>query len=239
MPTAGANVEIQVFDTGIGIASDQQDAIFDEFHQLNNAARDREKGLGLGLAIVRRTADLLGHPLRLVSMEGRGSLFSITVPSVAAPATTPAPARTWPTIGAIRIIVIDDDRDVLDAIGRLLTVLGCTIYPARSAKDAIQLLTAAATADAIDLIIADYRLENATTGLDAVDELRTYLKQSVPAIILTGDTSPLVLKTISDSGHHLLNKPIDGDHLQQAIHAILRPRSKRPPATSARGQGSV
>ncbi len=234
----GANVEIQVFDTGIGIPSDQQDAIFDEFHQLNNPARDREKGLGLGLAIVRRTADLLGHPLRLVSMQGRGSLFSITVPSVAAPATPPVPESQLPATGLIRIIVIDDDRDVLDAIGLLLTVLGCMIYPARSAEDAIQLLIAAATGAPVDLIIADYRLENATTGLDAVDELRAYLKQPVPAIILTGDTSPFVLKTISDSGHHLLNKPIDGDHLQQAIHAILRPvRSKALLATSEQGQG--
>ncbi len=236
----GPDVEIQVFDTGIGIPFDQQEAIFDEFHQLDNPARDREKGLGLGLAIVRRTANLLGHPLRLVSVEGRGSLFSITVPSIAAPPTPSVPTPALPTSGAIGIIVIDDDRDVLDAIGRLLTVLGCTIYPGRSAGDVIQLLTTAAIGARIDLIIADYRLENAATGLDAIEELLTYLQQPVPAIILTGDTSPLVLKTISDSGHHLLNKPIDGDHLQQAIHSVLQPvRSTVLPAVLEHGQGDA
>jgi signal transduction histidine kinase/CheY-like chemotaxis protein len=233
----GLDVEIQVFDTGIGIPFDQQGAIFDEFYQLNNPARDREKGLGLGLAIVRRTANLLGHPLRLVSVDGRGSLFSITVPSIAAPATLSAPASKPPATGSIRIIVIDDDRDVLDAIGQLLTVLGCTIYPGRSAKDVIQLLAAAPIGEPIDLIIADYRLENTATGLDAIDELLAYLQQPVPAIILTGDTSPLVLKTISESGHHLLNKPIDGDHLQQAINAVLRPiRSNGRPKDQIRAE---
>lgn len=221
----GQNVEIQVLDTGIGVPSDQQDTIFDEFYQLNNPARDREKGLGLGLAIVRRTANLLGHPLRLVSVEGRGSLFSITVPSIAAPASMAAPAFQLPAPGSIHVVVIDDDHDVLDAMDRLLTVLGCTTYSGKSASDVIQLLSAMTIGGRhpIDLIIADYRLENGTTGLDATDALLTYLQQPVPAIILTGDTSPTVLKTISDSGHHLLNKPIDGDRLQQAINAALRP----------------
>jgi signal transduction histidine kinase/CheY-like chemotaxis protein len=223
----GPDIEIQVLDTGMGIPSDQQEIIFDEFHQLNNAARDREKGLGLGLAIVRRTANLLGHPLRLVSVQGRGSMFSVTVPATAASASVPASANSPLAVGSPKIVVIDDEPDVLDAMCQLLRVLGYTVFAGRSAKEVIEVLrdTAGEDKHAIDLIVADYRLENTTTGLDAISDLQTYLKRGLPSIVLTGDTSPPVLKRISDSGHRLLNKPVNGEHLQQAINAILKPAS--------------
>ncbi len=221
----GPNVEIQVLDTGMGIPPDQQDTIFDEFYQLNNPARNREKGLGLGLAIVRRTASLLGHPMRLVSVQGRGSMFSVTVPATAASASVPASASPLPAAGLRRIVVIDDEPDVLDAMCQLLTVLGYRVFAGGSAKDVIKVLRETAGKDkhAIDLIVADYRLQNTTTGLEAVSEVKAYLKHDLPSIILTGDTSPPVLKRISASGHRLLNKPVNGEHLQQAINAILRP----------------
>ncbi|WP_426130025.1 response regulator [Pararhizobium sp. PWRC1-1] len=116
---------------------------------------------------------------------------------------------------------------MLDAMCQLLTVLGYTVFAGRSVKDVIEVLRETAGEDkhGIDLIVADYRLGNTTTGLDAVGDLQSYLKHDLPSIILTGDTSPPVLKRISDSGHRLLNKPVNGERLQQAINAILRPAS--------------
>ncbi|MBA8878978.1 ATP-binding response regulator [Phyllobacterium myrsinacearum] len=220
----GSSIEIQVFDTGIGISADQQDTIFDEFHQLSNPSRDREKGLGLGLAIVRRTSGLLGHPLKLVSSQGRGSMFSITVPLIATPPSAPTVHSALSTTGSPSIMIIEDERDVLDAICQLLTVLGYQIHAGRSASEVIQAHATATNGNKrpVDLIIADYRLESGTNGLQAIEEIHGYLNQRVPSIILTGDTSPLVLKQISDSGYQLLSKPIDGDVLQEAIHKALQ-----------------
>jgi signal transduction histidine kinase len=216
----GSNVEIQVLDTGIGIPPDQQETVFDEFHQLNNPARDRDKGLGLGLAIVRRTAQLLGHPLRLVSREGRGSMFSILVPLTSRPPAS-LPARQAALSGSLCIMVVDDAPDVLDAITQLLTVLGHRVYADKSAAAVIRLHASAPERTPVDLIIADYRLVAGTTGLEAIADLFNHLTYTVPAFLLTGDTSPSVLKQITESGLQMLNKPVDGDALQAAIDKAL------------------
>lgn len=215
----GRDIEIQVFDTGTGIPLDQQTAIFDEFFQLNNPARDREKGLGLGLSIVRRTADLLGHRLQMASMEEQGSMFSITVPLTAPPSQALAAAGTPVVSGPRHIMVVDDEPDVLDAICQLLTVVGYRVHAGRSAVEAARMHKSMPDRDRspVELIIADYRLENGANGLDAIKELQSYLGRPVQAFLLSGDTSPSVLKLISDSGYRLLNKPVDGDDLQRAI----------------------
>lgn len=220
----GRNVEIQVFDTGTGIPLDQQSAIFDEFFQLNNPARDREKGLGLGLSIVRRTADLLGHRLQMASMVERGSMFSITVPFTASPSQALAAAGTPVVSGPRHIMVVDDEPDVLDAICQLLTVVGYRVHAGRSAVEAARRHKSMPDRDRspVELIIADYRLENGANGLDAIKELQSYLGRPVQAFLLSGDTSPSVLKLISDSGFRLLNKPVDGDDLQRAIAETLQ-----------------
>ncbi|WP_260855099.1 sensor histidine kinase [Mesorhizobium amorphae] len=111
----GAMVEVQVWDSGLGIPEDQKAAIFEEFVQLNNPARDKAQGLGLGLAIVRRTAELLGHPLKLVSTPGRGSMFSVMLPSAhgAAPVLPVNSATRVETVASL--MIVDDERDVLDA----------------------------------------------------------------------------------------------------------------------------
>ncbi|MGV2184798.1 hybrid sensor histidine kinase/response regulator [Rhizobium rhizogenes] len=223
----GASVEIQVWDTGAGIPADQQKAIFEEFVQLHNPERDRTQGLGLGLAIVRRTAQLLGHPLRLVSTEGRGSLFALTVP-VAASVTSEARTDNSRIIteSALAIAVIDDERDALDAISLLLETLGYRVYAGRSAAEAC-LAHAEASPDGtapIDLVITDYRLEAGTTGIEAIEEVRTHAGRRLPAIILTGDTSPARLRQVTESGHLLLHKPVDAEQMQQAITELCSPR---------------
>ncbi|MBJ6135379.1 response regulator [Ochrobactrum sp. Q0168] len=228
----GDAVEIQVFDTGPGIPADQQAKIFEEFVQLQNPARDRSQGLGLGLAIVRRTAMLLGHPLKLVSNPGKGSMFSLTVPRTRDKGLeiprmhVPLEAETSPGI-----IVIDDEKDVIDAMEQLLQLDGHRIYPGRSAEEAQASYAAALeSGDApVDLIIADYRLGGGVTGLDAIQTLRSVVGRPLPAIIVTGDTSPARLREVNASGALMLHKPIDVDELRKAIAAAISAPVKTSP----------
>jgi len=217
----GGAVEIQVWDTGPGIAEEQQAVIFEEFVQLQNPSRDRTQGLGLGLAIVRRTAELLNHPLRLHSRPGRGSMFSITVPQVAA-ATAPVvqrEAKSEPVSGGI--IVVEDETDILEAMEQLLTIEGHRVYAGRSAAEAQAVHAAAALRGqaVVDLIISDYRLAHGATGLEAIRSLSAYLGHAVPSIIITGDTSPSRLKEVNAGGSRILHKPISETELRQAIQA--------------------
>ncbi|QCI65588.1 hybrid sensor histidine kinase/response regulator [Phreatobacter stygius] len=220
---SGGKVEIQVLDTGIGIAGDQQAVIFDEFVQLQNPEHDRAQGLGLGLAIVRRVAQLLEHGVGLRSIDGRGSVFSLTVP-VAAPAAMGQAIPSAMATHGLGILVVDDERDVLDAISGLLDLWGHRVYAGRSAAEACRVhAEAARQGDApADLILVDYRLSGGVTGADAIREIAAHLGCAPPAIIITGDTSPVRLKEAAASGHRLLHKPIGADNLREAIAASLR-----------------
>ncbi|WP_052679669.1 response regulator [Rhizobium nepotum] len=124
-------------------------------------------------------------------------------------------------------MVVDDEPDVLNAIRQLLTVVGYRVYAGRSAREVMQLHTTMSdhSRSPVDLIIADYRLENGATGLDVIGELQQYMGRSIPAFLLSGDTSPSVLKSISESGYRLLSKPVDGDELQKAIAEAFQPLS--------------
>ncbi|WP_371835513.1 response regulator [Ochrobactrum sp. C6C9] len=212
--------------------TDQQAKIFEEFVQLQNPARDRSQGLGLGLAIVRRTAMLLGHPLKLVSIPGRGSMFSLTVPQTRdedqanPPGHLPLEVET-----ALGVIVIDDEKDVIDAMEQLLHLDGHRIYPGRSVTEAQASYAAALeSGDApVDLIIADYRLGGGVTGLDAIQTLRSVVGRPLPAIIVTGDTSPARLREVNASGALMLHKPIDVDELRKAIAAAISAPVKTSP----------
>ncbi|NVD40447.1 response regulator [Ensifer sp. HO-A22] len=220
----GNFVEIQVLDTGCGIPADQQAMVFEEFVQLQNPARDRTQGLGLGLAIVRRTAELLQHPLRLVSVPGRGSMFSITVPKARPTGSPLQPLPSSSTVGiAAGIMLVEDEKDILDAMVRLLTLEGHRVYSGRSVGEVLKIHTQALTAgDApVDLVVADYRLEHGATGLEAIEGLCAHIGRRVPAIIVTGDTSPSRLKEVSASSVRILHKPVTGEELREAIRVAL------------------
>ncbi|UGY22155.1 hybrid sensor histidine kinase/response regulator [Bradyrhizobium septentrionale] len=217
----GASVEIQIWDTGPGIPADQQTMVFEEFVQLQNPARDRTQGLGLGLAIVRRTAALLQHPLKLVSVTGRGSMFSVTVPQANAVAAPLPESAASPAATAVSIMVVEDEEDVLDIMVQLLTLQGHRVYAGRSAAEVQQIhAEAMITGDApVDLIIADYRLGDGATGLEAIEALCAHIGRAVPAFIVTGDTSPSRIKEATASGYRVLHKPISGEELHDAIVA--------------------
>lgn len=208
------NIEIVVIDTGPGIPGDQTDAVFDEFVQLPGAEKH---GLGLGLSIVRRMADLLGHPLRLRSVVGKGSAFSLLLPPAAAVA--PVLEQSKAEAGtALAIAVIDDEADALDGLVQLLETWGHRVWAGSSPGQLIAALDGAAP----DLLITDYRLGGGMTAMEALTMLRGHLERDLPAIIVTGDTAPDRLREASESGHILLHKPVDPEALKEAIAASSR-----------------
>lgn len=219
---AGRRVTIQVLDTGIGIAPEEQPRVFGEFYQVAGAGRGREQGLGLGLAIVQRTARLLGGELTLRSVPGRGSCFALTLPTrpAPAPAIVDAPhLEPLPASGAGRtVLIVDDDEQVLEALAMTLRVWGHTVHAAADAASAR--LLARTHAAAIELVLADYRLGSETTGPVVVRELLAIFGRPVPVTIVTGDTAPAVLTHILGDGHRLLHKPVDVGELRQLIEHL-------------------
>lgn len=230
-PRAGTAV-IAVHDTGPGIAPEHQARVFDEFFQVGNVERDRAKGLGLGLAIVRRTGELLGAPVALRSTPGKGSCFSIAFPIVPAPAVPTLVQQPPPASGrSLDILVIDDERDVLDASLALVGALG---HRASGATGIATALSAALDAERVpDLILCDYRLRDGENGLETIAALREEFNRDIPAILITGDTAPERLAEAARAGLEVLHKPVTADQLQRAVLQVAL-RSIR--ADARRGQ---
>ncbi|MBY0322829.1 MAG: response regulator [Reyranella sp.] len=217
----GSSIEIQVVDTGPGIPADQQAAVFEEFTQLHNPHRDREQGLGLGLAIVRRLADLLDHEVILRSASGRGSTFAVRAPLVPPAAAIHAALPEPEASAGLGIMVVDDDLQVLEGIDALLSAWGYRAYVAPSAEQLCQRHEQAG-APSVHLIVADYRLAGGVTGVDAIQQLTARLGYRVPALIVTGDTSPERLRELAASGYSVLHKPLAPDSLRAAIRRAVR-----------------
>jgi len=211
----GDRVEIQVMDTGIGIAEDQRARIFEEFYQVGEAARDGEQGLGLGLAIVRGSAELLGGEVDVEGVGGRGSCFSISVPRTepAVPAkevATPSP----PAERSRLVLVVDDDPAIRDAMRHLLEAWGHVVLTASSLDEAAE---RARQRPSIDLLLTDYRLPGGATGIETVDAVRAEVGRMIEAAIITGDTSPATLRGIQSRGLRLLHKPLDEERLRKLV----------------------
>jgi PAS domain S-box-containing protein len=181
-------LHIEVEDTGIGIPPEQLDRIFDEFHQVGNQARDRAQGLGLGLAIVRRIADLLGHRIETRSRPGEGSIFSIELPlAVAEPASLPGSrdgGSDHNGQGRL-VVVIDDDAMVLESLEVILTEWGYQAISASSAEEAVAQVRKLGRRP--DIVIADYRLQDGRTGTEAILAIRALFDHPIPGLILTGE----------------------------------------------------
>jgi two-component system CheB/CheR fusion protein len=223
----GDKLRIEVWDTGRGIPEGQLRAIFEEFRQLDNSARERNRGLGLGLAIVQRLADLLGHTVDVRSRPGKGSVFAVDVP-LARPEVIQAPAPGENEAAARvgrggTILVVEDDPDVREMLELLLNDEGYATVAAADGKRALEL--AALRAPHLDLVVADYNLPNGPNGLQVCAKLREVLHQEIPVIILTGDISTDTLREIARHGCPQLNKPVKVQELTNLIrHLLLAPR---------------
>ncbi len=214
----GNGLRIEVLDTGIGIPEDMREEVFVEFAQLANPERDRRKGLGLGLAIVRRLAGLLGHGVTLRSVPGRGSAFGLTVPSVAArPVMKTCRPAAQPAANGSKglVVVVEDDAIILLSMRTMLEEWGYEVVAAVSADEAVGTLTSLGQRP--DMIVADYRLREGRTGLQAIRDIYGVCGVRVPALVLTGDTDPARIAEVLQSGHRLLHKPVAPEDLRNAL----------------------
>ncbi|WP_448190455.1 PAS domain S-box protein [Azospirillum sp. sgz301742] len=222
----GDTLLIAVEDTGIGIPQDHVSLIWEEFHQVGNPERDRAQGLGLGLAIVKRLGELLGHKVDLRSAAGRGSVFTVTVPLVAAdPVSLPAAAATSevdePDSGAGRFaVVVDDDAIVLMGLKSMLEEWGYEVLIAPSTDTMVERLQAASRVP--DVIVADYRLRQGRIGTEAILTLRRLYGTDVPGMILTGEIGPEAQRDAARHGFGLIHKPVTPRQLVAALERQLR-----------------
>jgi signal transduction histidine kinase/CheY-like chemotaxis protein len=202
-------LEISIIDSGIGIPEGMQTAIFDEYIQLDNPERNRNKGLGLGLAIVSRIAKLLHHQINIISQEGQGSIFCVTVPyrpdlNLPIPAAPPPPEFTNDLKGLI-VLVIDDEVSILEALTVLLTGWGCKVIVAESVEQARQALRK--TMVIPNAIISDYRLREGINGVETIKAIEAMVGQEIPAILITGDMEISTGDGISEA-YRVLHKPV-------------------------------
>lgn len=214
-------IELAVWDTGIGIAQEQQAAIFQEFLQLGNPERDRRKGFGLGLAIVAGLTHSLGHRLTLVSLPNRGSVFRLQLPLASAePATAGPAAGNDAQVRPAHILVIDDDPAVQDSMRQLLTGWGYRCSVAESLDDALEI----ARQHPPEALISDYRLRGQQTGNDVIATLRMLRGQHLPALLITGDTSPDRLREAWSGDATVLHKPVPPETLRRELAGLLDSR---------------
>lgn len=208
---------VSICDTGAGIDPQDRERIFQEFQQLHNPARDRRKGLGLGLAIVRRLATLLDHRLTLESRPGSGSCFSVTM-SKAEPFSELdglEKADSYHADWCGRVLLVDDEPEVLEAVAMTLEGWEMTV---RTATDIDAALAVVNEGFRPDLLITDYRLTEGTVGLELVDALRADGGEEFGVLLITGDTAPEELAKVHARGIPALNKPVGAEELRRAIN---------------------
>ncbi len=226
----GRRVAIEVRDTGVGIATDKQALVFEEFYQVTNPGRDRRRGLGLGLAIVQRLARMLDHPLQLRSAPGRGSCFSLEIPVADGPADEieeAPPMIDDDALRGVRVLVVDDDLMVLKGTATLLRKWGVEPRAAATIGEAQQAIEEGFVPD---LLMVDLRLGETQDGIDIVETLRRRLGRAVPALLVSGDTGAAELTRARSSGIPWLTKPVAPAKLRSMLRSLAKPEGQPPRA---------
>lgn len=236
-------VRIHVYDTGIGIPPEHLERIFHEFYQVSNHARDRGKGLGLGLAIVDRLARLLGYRVHVASWPGKGSCFTLEIGDPALPLPPGDAAReaepAGPEASAGTALVIDDDPLVREGMTLLIEDFGWRVLAADGGPGALGRL---AESDHLpDLVIADYRLEAGATGLDAIRAVKAAMPadRSPLCVVLTGDTAPERIADAEASGYRILHKPIAAKDVAQLLSEASTAMAERDNRVGHRRRGPL
>jgi two-component system CheB/CheR fusion protein len=260
-------LSIEVWDTGIGIGTNELAAIFEEYHQVDNATRDRSRGLGLGLSIVDRLARLLDLGLSVRSRPGKGSVFAIAAPIAPSPTPTPTPTPTpaakptpTPTLSpkptedpaaapiapagpasqtaVSSILLIEDDPDVGELLELQLKAEGRHVVRVLDGADAVRVVTQGKIRP--DLILTDYNLPGAMDGLTAAAVVRDVLCRPAPVLVMTGDISIATLRRIADQDCLHVSKPVATRSLQSIVAGILPPprgQAEGPATTAAPADG--
>lgn len=220
---AGSALRIEVRDSGPGIDPARQHEVFEEFRRLHSHDARGERGLGLGLAIAERSARLLGHAIGMRSTLGRGSVFWISVPlgdAAAVQAAVSPRQPPTPAFGGVRVLCIENEADVLAGLRALLQSWGCEVAACSNLEEALQ---AAGTAP--DVVLADYHLDDDTSGIDALDALQARWARQVPGIVITADHTPQARQAALDRGYAFLPKPVAVAKLRALMSRLLAAHS--------------
>lgn len=225
----GERVSIQVWDSGIGIAEERLEEIFQEFKRGDVQRPDQDRGLGLGLAIVEKIAGILGHRIHVRSWPGKGSMFAIDVPlSASAPKPVPCVDMSEPMLERLRgarIWVLDNDAAICAGMRTLLEGWGCRVITALSEQDLARQV--GSDHAEVDLLIADYHLDNDQNGVDAVARINASRSSAIPAMLITANYSNELKQQIRERGHTLMHKPVRPMKLKIAMSHLLA-QSNRP-----------
>ncbi len=214
-------IQLRVSDTGPGIPAAEQERVFEEFYQLGNPSRDRSKGLGLGLPIVKRTAALLEARLALTSAPGAGTTVTLELPRLSAPPAVDPLADAMPTVepgmfAGLRVLVVDDEAEILTSLGGLLNELGCSVHLAATGAEAVR---CAECGGGLDVLVVDHRLRE-ESGIEVIARVRA-VAGAVPAVIVTGDTEPAILRLAAAAGFRVIHKPVQGARLVRALREAI------------------
>ena len=223
LASADTTLRLEVIDTGIGIPAEQIQHIYEEFYQVGVATNSSREGYGLGLTIVQRIVELLELRLDVSSEIGKGSVFSLSVPAsavgvVRAREAAPEPGFGQPSVGALGVLLVEDDKSVRDATCLLLTVEG---YHVTGVATLAQALEHARRGNAIDLLVTDYHLANGETGTAVIAALRKSLGAHLKAVIITGDTSTALRELPRDPFLRTASKPVQADQLLTLMRTLL------------------
>ena len=220
------HVNVEVWDTGVGMAAAELPRVFQEFYQLAPGKRDRSHGLGMGLAIVKRLARLLGHRLEVASAPGRGTMFRVGIAIGALPGIQDelAPADTLPmSIQTPQmVLIVDDEEPIREGLRLLLQEWGYQTITAANAAEADEAVQA--LEGRIDLVLSDIQLDpdpDQPDGLAVVDNVRRLCGYPVPAVLVTGDTSQQTVQALAARGDPVLFKPVQPRRLIDALRAAL------------------
>ncbi|MGB1311698.1 MAG: NahK/ErcS family hybrid sensor histidine kinase/response regulator, partial [Leucothrix sp.] len=219
-------LKICIYDTGVGIPASELNAIFEEFHQLDNQVTEESKGVGLGLSIAKRISQMLNHPISIESTLGKGSLFSLTVPMVMGQLPIPktieekAPSLSLPIAG-IKVLCIDNDPDILDAMQALLERWSCRAYCALSLEAALEAMTTQGYQP--DVLLVDYNLgRHCDHGLLVLQQLQSTLTFQVPGVLITADASESVMEDANALGFGYLRKPVNPVMLRKLLMKLTQ-----------------
>lgn len=225
----GVCMSVWVCDTGVGIPASRREEIFQEFYQLKNPERNPDRGLGLGLSIVRRLASLLKHDVQVRSREGAGSTFSIELPrSAENPCSLESAMQecslAFPRREGQLVLVIDDDSSVRLGMAMLLESWGLEVICCATGTQALAEICDGQRGPG--LVIIDYRLSQGETAPAVIARLRSVLDEHTPFIIITGDTAPERIREAHNAGHMLLHKPVAPGRLKACVNVLLDPEAR-------------
>jgi len=215
---------IQVWDTGLGIPEDRLEDIFQEFQCVQvEPVNGKDQGLGLGLAIVDKMAKMLGHPIRVTSLLGKGSVFSVEVPRVRVAEinklSTDSLLSKQKCLNRARVWVVDNDPAICEGMQQLLESWGCKVVTATHATDLEQ--QAIQDSQGPQLLVVDYHLDKQTSGLDVVRLLKKHLRQEPAVLVITANHSHQLKAEVKREGYQLLYKPVRPLRLRQALGQLL------------------